>query len=88
MPGGRILLKGESRASGGELPETARRTNPGDHAFFCNFLLTKAMPQFNMAVDKTGNGKEVGEKPTIISSLGENGKEKLVTTFQNLRGEQ
>jgi hypothetical protein len=41
-----------------------------------------------MAVDKTGNGKEVGEKPTIISSLGENGKEKLVTTFQNLRGEQ
>jgi hypothetical protein len=41
-----------------------------------------------MAVDKTGNGKEVGEKSTIISSLGENGKEKLVTTFQNLRGEQ
>ena len=62
------FFKGEPRASGGELPETERGTNPGDHAFFCNFLLTKALPQFNMAVDKTGNGKEVGEKPTIISS--------------------
>ena len=39
-----------------------------DHAFFCNFLLTKELTQFNMAVDKTGNGKEVGEKPRIIRS--------------------
>jgi hypothetical protein len=30
-----------------------------DHAFFCNFLLTKGLTQFNMAVDKTGNEKEV-----------------------------
>jgi hypothetical protein len=39
-----------------------------DHAFFCNFLLTKGLTQFNMAVDKTGNGKEVREKPRIIRS--------------------
>jgi hypothetical protein len=36
-----------------------------------------------MAVDKTRGGKEVGEKPAIINALGENGKEKLVTTFLN-----
>jgi 3-dehydroquinate dehydratase len=36
-----------------------------------------------MAVDKTRKGKEVAEKPTIISSLGEKGKEKRVTTFLN-----
>jgi hypothetical protein len=59
-----------------------------DHAFFCNFLLTKALTQFNMAVDKTGNGKEVREEAKDNPYLGENGKEKLVTTFQNLRGEQ
>jgi hypothetical protein len=39
-----------------------------DHAFFCNFLLTKGLTQFNMAVDKTRNEKEVREKPTIIRS--------------------
>jgi hypothetical protein len=34
-----------------------------------------------MAVDKTGNQKEVGGKATIFQYLGENGKEKRVTTF-------
>ena len=38
------------------------------HAFFCNFLLTKELTQFNMAVDKTRNGKEVRENPRIIRS--------------------
>jgi len=61
------FFKRRAPAPGGELPKTAGRINPDDHAFFCNFLLTKALTQFNMAVDKTGNGKEVGEKPTIIS---------------------
>ena len=54
---GRILLK-----------RNLRGTKFLDHAFFCNFLLTKGLTQFNMAVDKTGNGKEVGEKSRIISS--------------------
>jgi hypothetical protein len=56
------------RVTTGQLVETARGNSYADHAFFCNFLLTKALPQFNMAVDKTGNGKEVGKKPTIIDS--------------------
>jgi hypothetical protein len=56
------------RAASGQLAETAWGNSCTAHAFFCNFLLTKALPQFNMAVDKTGNGKEVGEKPTIIDS--------------------
>ena len=43
--------------------------------------------QFNMAVDKTRRGKEVGGKRTIINALGENGKEKLVTTFLKLKGD-
>jgi hypothetical protein len=63
-----IFLIGEPRPSGRQLPETARGTSPGDHEFFCNFLLTKALPPFNMAVDKTGNGKEVDKKAKIISS--------------------
>jgi hypothetical protein len=36
-----------------------------------------------MAVGKTGERKEVGEKPIIIMQLGKHGKEKLVTTFLN-----
>jgi hypothetical protein len=62
------FLKMPPRPSNRQLPETPWGTSLGAHAFFCNFLLTKALRQFNMAVDKTGKGKEVGEKPTIISS--------------------
>jgi hypothetical protein len=36
-----------------------------------------------MAVGKTGERKEVGQKPLIITQLGKHGKEKLVTTFLN-----
>jgi hypothetical protein len=50
------------------MPETAGGTRAGDPEFFCNFLLTKGLPQFNMAVEKTGNGKEVGKKLRIIGS--------------------
>jgi hypothetical protein len=60
MPGGRIFLKRRAPGIQRTTAETQGGTNPGDHAFFCNFLLTKALPQFNMAVDKTGKGKEVG----------------------------
>jgi hypothetical protein len=82
-PGGRNFFYGGARASGWQLPETARGISFGSHAFFCNFLLTKPLPQFNMAVDKTGDQKEVRGKATVIQWLGENGKEKLVTTFLN-----
>jgi hypothetical protein len=78
-----VVFWGLAPAADRKLLETGRGTSQEGHAFFCNFLLTKALAQFNMAVDKTRGGKEVGEKPTIINALGENGKEKLVTTFLN-----
>jgi hypothetical protein len=66
---------GSPRASGG--------TSFIDHAFFCNFLLTKGLTQFNMAVDKTRNGRGGARETKDNPQLGENGKEKLVTTFLN-----
>ena len=65
-PGGRIFLKRRVRGIRGRTAQKRRENKSRGHAFFCNFLLTKGLTQFNMAVDKTRNEKEVGEKPTII----------------------